>query len=247
VGAKVQRCQAHPGVVELYKVIKHSSQLGASYAGPVFGELTSGSFQRICSFLKAEFGFGTDSNFLDLGAGLGKPCLHVLLDPGVQYSFGVEVHELRWVLSLENLKQALERLNCLHARITPVFFANADVRDLQTLAPFSHIYMFDKGFPPDVHQAIAKAFNNSSSVRSLTCFHNENIIINEAGFHVKLRGTVKTIMCGSGEQHTAYMYEPDGSATAPQKAEPTFKEGFKLLDRLVYEPEKGSYADWLYV
>ena len=93
--------------------------------------------------------------------------------------------------------------------------------------------MFDKGFPPDVHDAIAKAFNNSDSVRSLTCFHNENFIIDKAGFKVKLRGTVKAIMCGSGEQHIVYMYASNGTGTsAGDELEPTFKEGLELLNSI---------------
>ena len=64
--------------------------------------------------------FGTDSKFLDIGSGLGKPNLHVLLDPGVEYSFGVEDMRLRWALSMLNLKEALVKVSSLRdARVVP--------------------------------------------------------------------------------------------------------------------------------
>ena len=79
-----------------------------------YGELKCSSFQKLCDYLKAHMSFGTDSKFLDIGSGLGKPNLHVLLDPGVEYSFGVEDMRLRWALSMLNLKacspNALRRL-----------------------------------------------------------------------------------------------------------------------------------------
>lgn len=39
---------------------------------------------------------GTDSMFIDVGAGLGKPNFHACQDPGVRVSLGIELEEIRW-------------------------------------------------------------------------------------------------------------------------------------------------------
>ena len=137
--------------------------------------------------------------------GLGKPNLHVLLDPGVEYSFGVEDMRLRWALSMLNLKEALVKVSSLRdARVVPpVFFVRTDATTLANLEPFSHVYMFDIGFPPQTLKAIAKAFNKSESIKCLISFHKPSAIVNDAGFNVQLHGRVQTTMYGSTESHVA--------------------------------------------
>ena len=159
--------------------------------------------------MKQHMSFGTESKFLDIGAGLGKPNLHVLLDPGVEYSFGVEHINLRWALSMLNLKKALTSISSLRDALTvpPVFFAHADATTLETLEPFSHVYMFDIGFPPCTLKAIATAFNKSKSVKCLISFHSHSDIVDQAGFKVQKHGKVPTVMSGSNESHVAFVYE----------------------------------------
>ena len=50
----------------------------------------------------------TSSIFIDVGAGLGKPNLHVAINPAVRYSVGVEMEHVRWHLSMHNLKHYLD-------------------------------------------------------------------------------------------------------------------------------------------
>jgi len=40
-------------------------------------------------------------------------------------------------------------------------FIVGDIDDASTLDPFTHIYMYDLGFPPPLQQSIAKKFNDS--------------------------------------------------------------------------------------
>jgi len=49
-----------------------------------------------------------DSMFIDVGAGLGKPNIHVACDPGVKFSYGIEVERTRWLLSLANMRGILK-------------------------------------------------------------------------------------------------------------------------------------------
>ena len=53
--------------------------------------------------LKDKTGLCAKSTFIDIGAGLGKPNLHVTIDPGVSLSYGIELIGERWQLSLANL------------------------------------------------------------------------------------------------------------------------------------------------
>ena len=41
------------------------------------------------------------------------------------------------------------------------FFTESDIELARTLNPFTHIYMFDVGFPYKLHASIVKKFNRS--------------------------------------------------------------------------------------
>lgn len=49
----------------------------------------------------------SDSLFIDVGSGLGKPNFHAAQDPGVRVSLGIELEEIRWQLAMQNLKFVL--------------------------------------------------------------------------------------------------------------------------------------------
>jgi len=73
-----------PEVKKLYSVIKKTGSLSGSGAGGegMFGEITMGSFQRIVEFLTWYTDLGSESAFLDLGSGCGKPALHTAVGTG---------------------------------------------------------------------------------------------------------------------------------------------------------------------
>ena len=45
--------------------------------GAIYGELTTGSMQKVVDIMISHCGLGKDSVFIDVGAGLGKPNIHV--------------------------------------------------------------------------------------------------------------------------------------------------------------------------
>lgn len=201
------------GVQEVYKVIHKSSGAVGGYGhdGPIYGEVTMGTFQKVVEYLRKHLEFGSDSCFLDIGAGLGKPNLHVAVDPGVEYSFGIEIEDLRWKLSMHNLRHchkqcpSLQQVEATHNHPN-VHFIHSDVTAIDHFSPFTHIYMFDVGFPPDVLVKIANAFNISRSVKGLVSFQTPKRMIEHYGFDMSLMEKIKTRMCGSSESHTAYVY-----------------------------------------
>lgn len=200
-------------VKKLYKVIKkHSGAVGGyGHNGPVYGEVTMVSFQKIVDYLAENLNFGPHSSFLDIGAGLGKPNLHVAVSPGVEYSFGIEIEHLRWQLGVHNLRYCLQDASL--DKITQmkkhpnVYFGKNDITDIAHFQPMTHIYQFDIGFPPNVLQAIANAFNVSRTVQALISFQPPRRIIDTYGFAVEHVGKIQTRMCGSSEGHTAYIYK----------------------------------------
>jgi hypothetical protein len=54
------------------------------------------SMQKVLEFMKDNCELGTNSRFIDIGCGLGKPNFHAAQYPGVRLSLGVELEELRW-------------------------------------------------------------------------------------------------------------------------------------------------------
>jgi len=193
-------------VQHLYRVIQKSSGAVGGYGhnGPVYGEVTMGTFQKVVDALAEHTGFDSSSAFVDIGSGLGKPNLHVALNPGVRLSYGVELEELRWQLSMHNLRFVLNEVS--EMRKSVVYFDNKDATEMGDFEPFTHVYMFDVGFPPSVLVSLANAFNLSKSVQALVSFTRPDKVISVYGFAVDLITQVATRMSGSTEKHTAYVY-----------------------------------------
>ncbi|TMW64224.1 hypothetical protein Poli38472_012846 [Pythium oligandrum] len=217
-------------VTEVYKAIrKQTGALGGNAAGgAIYGEITQSSFQRVVDYLKENCELSEASLFLDVGSGLGKPNMHVAIDPGVEVSYGVELEELRWHLSLHNLRSVLQ-LDVNKSKPNRTIFTAGDITDAQTFNPFSHVYSFDVGFPPDVMAHMATMFNRSEA-RYFISFHSPRKVIESYGFHVENIGRVATSMAGSSEGHTCYFYrqvEKDGV-----EASPADKENVKRQKRL---------------
>lgn len=203
-------------VQQLYHVIQKRSGAVGGYGhnGPVYGEITMGTFQKVLNFLRDNLDFDANSAFLDIGSGLGKPNLHVALNPGVRMSFGLEVEHLRWQLSMHNLRFAIKDVPNFPSQV--VHFTQRDVTDIQNFAPFTHVYMFDVGFPPSALKAIARAFNASPTVQALVSFQRPAHVIGGHGFAVECVGQIMTRMHGSSEGHTAYIYRPLNLASIPK-------------------------------
>ena len=197
----------------VYKLVRRRTGTlgGGGAGGAIYGEVTQKSFARIVDFLKSECELDTSSTFIDIGAGLGKPNLHVALDPGVKASVGVELGGERWWQSQDILWHGFEKntaketgLDSLHG---PIFLAHADFLEINSLNDFSHVYMFDKGFPPALMDHIAHVFNSSPNSQYLMCFKKPRVIIEHYEFQVKEIGRVRTSMSGSGESNTCYFYQ----------------------------------------
>jgi hypothetical protein len=249
---EVERTFTEHEVSEVYKTIrKQTGSLGGNAAGgAIYGEITQASFQRVVDYLKDQCELTKASRFLDVGSGLGKPNFHVSVDPGVQVSYGIELEELRWHLSLHNLRSVLSLDSQRNKPLATVFTAG-DITHAHTFEPFSHVYSFDVGFPPDVMDKMAEMFNRSSA-KYFISFHAPRKVLDAYGFSVKNIGRVATSMAGSSEGHKCYFYkrvastdvESDSDSECesvqmsppnnvnncpPMTVDPLFSQGIELL------------------
>jgi len=228
-------------VQHLYKVIQKSTGAVGGYGhnGPVYGEVTMGTFQKVVDVLIEQTGFDTSSSFVDIGSGLGKPNLHVALNPGVKLSVGVELEQLRWQLSMHNLRFVVKEVP--EMRKSVVYFAQMDATDFSDFEGFTHVYMFDVGFPPAVLVSLANAFNRSKTVQALVSFQRPDKVISVYGFAVDLIAQVSTCMCGSTEKHSAYVYRAKQNAGIKAKPRRQLQLDRSFLTQKVEkEPSKKS-------
>jgi len=109
---------------------------------------------------------------------------------------------------MHNLRFVLQQVP--EMRQSVVYFANADATELGHFEPFTHVYMFDVGFPPAVLVSLANSFNASKTVQALVSFTRPDKVISVYGFNVELITQITTRMNGSTETHTAYIYRTKG-------------------------------------
>jgi len=141
-------------VKQVYGIVRQlTGSLGGNGShGPIYGELTMGSMQKMVNLMKEHTEFDSSSRFIDVGSGIGKPNLHVAQDPGVEFSYGIECEYDRWLLGINCLRGVLDAaVKCqsnnsatqqiLHCCV----FEHGDIRSAETFDPFTHVYMFSIG------------------------------------------------------------------------------------------------------
>lgn len=115
--------------------------------GAIYGELTVGSMQKMVNLMKAHTEFGPTSRFIDVGSGIGKPNLHVIHDPGVEFSYGIEMERSRWLLGLASLNAVLQAACRTDSTLGyTCMFDHGNIKAAKTFDPFTHVYMFSIGY-----------------------------------------------------------------------------------------------------
>jgi hypothetical protein len=242
-GRSVVEVELKDNVKQVYSIVKKlTGSIGGNGSfGPIYGELTMGSMQKMINLMKEHTNLGTSSRFIDVGSGIGKPNLHVTQDPGVELSYGIEVEADRWLLGMNCLKGVLDqvsedplpnndneseplRYNCI--------FVHGDIRDAKTFDPFTHVYMFSIGFPPKLWLELSKMWNRSASPY-LICYHSPKDIIQEYNFNVELLIQTSTSMHGSKEGHMGYIYRRQSSYASteqPLRMDPYFAPSINIVN-----------------
>lgn len=204
----VSKTEVPASIKTVYQIVnKMTGNLGGNGAGgAIYGELTIGSMQKMVNLMKKHTGFSSESRFVDVGCGLGKPNMHVMQDPGVEFSYGIEMEQVRWLLGMHNLNHVLKAAKKDKEIGHKCFLAHGNIKDASSFDPFTHVYMFDIGFPPVLFNELAKMFNRSRS-NYLICYHAPRLMIDRYKFKVELITQMSTSMHGSSENHTGYLYK----------------------------------------
>ena len=225
-----------PLVEESYRQIHRMTGAvgGNGSFGPIYGEMTKGSMQKVCNFLCRRCQFDKDSVFLDVGAGLGKPSMHMAIATNCRASLGIEVERIRFKLSVANLRELYRETHgalSKTGRETPnLFLACADVMDLPLFNPVTHLFVFDVGMPPAVMCHIAHTFNQSESTQYLVLFRSPRRAIQEWGFAVELIDHFSVHLTGSREGHQCYVFRKTlGAGRQSTLVPPLFRTGLELL------------------
>ena len=175
--------------------------------------------QKMVELMKRYTNFNSESTFIDVGSGLGKPNIFVAQDPKVAFSCGIEVEQVRNILGLHNLLHILQEAKTETDIGTNCILKHANILEARTFDPFTHVYMFDIGFPPSLFKELARMFSRSQVSQYLICFHNPRLIVDRYGFDVELLAQTPTKMHGSSESHTGYVYrkrDPYRSGVLPR-------------------------------
>lgn len=192
----------------LYGLIRNKtgSLGGGGSGGEIYGELTQYSFHKIVLKMIEICDLSSNSIFLDIGAGLGKPNFHTAIYPGCKMSLGIEIQGSRWWQSMNLLHTALNDPE-LSPDINRVFLAHANIMDMETLDPVTHVYSFNRGMPLKVMKSMANAFNKSKSANYFICFDPLKKL-ELYGFKLRLLDkSLSAKMHGSREGHLCYIYE----------------------------------------
>jgi hypothetical protein len=252
-GKYVDLISCQPNVVSVYKIVrKLTGNLGGNgYCGPIYGELTMHSMQKMIDLMMEHTAFSDKSRFIDVGSGIGKPNLHVAQYPGVAFSCGVELEHTRWSLGMTCLKsildaaveQPVEQDTTTSASTSTsttriegnTVFLHKNITEAKTFDPFTHVYMFSIGFPPPLWLELSEMWNKSQS-EYLICYHSPRSIIGTYAFDVELMAQIQTSMHGSKEGHTGYIYQRTSSSKKTKRANPTacdalFRKSWNLVQR----------------
>lgn len=172
--------------------------------GPIYGELRLGSFHNIVLALQKYTNIDQDSIFLDIGSGLGKPCVHVAYVVGCR-CVGIEIVGARWRQSLDSVSAAKRVCKSFP---TPLML-HADMRSMESLSPFTHVFAFDSCYTSDDLCTLLNLFNNSTCT-ALVSFCNPKKAARHGLHDCECPVTIQVRMRGSGERHTAYIYRKTG-------------------------------------
>ena len=176
------------------------------------------------------------------------------------------MEHVRWMLGMSNLKTVLEGAHKqiiseedlkddeqIRHRCT---FAHGDITEANYFDPFTHVYMFDIGFPPKLFKQLGVMFNRSQS-DYLICYHGPKLMIDRYGFKVELIVQTPTSMHGSSETHMGYIYRRAGKKQRFGKSiplvngvpcDPLFEKAWKSTERdveVILEDVKEQVSDSL--
>jgi len=216
-------------ISKVYTAIKASlgGSGGAAGDGTLDGEIRQGSMGRVLEAMHSAHPFTADSVFLDVGSGVGKPCLHAaaMAHTAITASVGIELDVNRYAQSAAALRSVLKHDTVIANRAN-AYFVYGNVLNMTTFSPATHVYSFNTGMPSHVLQALVDAFVASDTAQVLCWYVDPSRMraFTDALQSVKDSATGDVVkipvnMSGSGEGKTAYVYTRIDTDSASEQSD----------------------------
>eukprot|EP00887_Chlorella_sp_A99_P002183 scaffold21.g2183.t1 len=184
----------------------------------LYGSINRSGMQKVVESLRAHCGLDSSSHLVDIGAGLGRPLMHALVDPGIASAAGVEIDRIKCDKASAFLAQTIAELR-RRGLLRPGELAEAPriqcaaIEQVRTLDPATHAYSFWEGVPPDGKAAFGRLVAASRSLRGVAVVQRAMRgapppgVMAALGFgKLALAQSFAVSMSGSGRSFTCYVF-----------------------------------------
>lgn len=179
----------------------------------LYGTIRNAGMQKIMHSLREMTGMGRLSRFLDVGAGLGRPCLHALLPPGVARSRGIELDAVKVTKGDALLSQVYN-----DPAIRPLMkgqLPTLKVQDIQNTAHIddTHLFSFWEGLPTSAKIALGGLVSRDKEFRGIAVvgrgLHRDPVQeMADLGFPpLQLVSKIPVHMAKGTERFTAFVFK----------------------------------------
>ena len=179
------------------------AQLGRWQIGPSPQHVTMLPVLRVLDAMEVD----ENSVFADIGSGHGLVTLAAAIHSGARRSYGIELDDALYKYSIE---QAAALFGPDEAS-WPVRLLHEDILDVKVALNWTHVYSFDKDFPPRVLDHVLQLLRTSTTWRVFGSSLPETRWKEHAGEWwdeaMRLRIRLPIYISGSREQHSIYVYE----------------------------------------
>lgn len=154
-----------------------------------YGEILPEGLAKLFDFVKVN----PEDSFVDLGSGAGKAVLQSYLCTDMHSSYGVEIDEARFQISVEAIEDLKQKAPHLFADLNKkIYFLNKNITDFD-FSKVSLVFSNATCFGPNLMGLIAEQINNNPNVRAAMSTHKiegllnltqENIVDIEVSWHI---------------------------------------------------------------
>ncbi|GMH45995.1 hypothetical protein BSKO_13959 [Bryopsis sp. KO-2023] len=204
-------------IKSLYRIMqrREKSLGGGEGLVGVYGTITLTGMRLIFHALTTKCDFSHESSLVDIGAGLGRPLLHALVDPGISGAWGIELDSIKCQKAETFIERAIEDCTSQDIPVLPGTTPKitcSSIEEIQTLDPYTHAYSFWEGVPQTGKNAFGRLFRKSETMKGVAvvqkAFRKDPALeMRKMGFGpLALLDSIRVSMSGSGRKFMAYMF-----------------------------------------
>eukprot|EP00039_Didymoeca_costata_P013910 m.218001 g.218001 ORF g.218001 m.218001 type:complete len:749 (+) comp15897_c0_seq4:426-2672(+) len=200
--AKVCSANQASMVSNVYASIKRKLDITCGGDGyGITGNVTQASLSKLFEVMRTKCEMDESAWFIDLGHGMGRPSMHAAaLHPHVKAAFGTEYNPQLYKQSMLALLDCCKTPGSECLLENPrVFFMDSNIKDFNTMNPFTHVYGFQIGMPDDVIDWIFTLIKRSRSVKYAVLYPHRAV-------------TTKRLQQLGDIVHTQSMFMPGGNS-----------------------------------